>query len=605
MSKLFLTVLDMSLMASYVILIVILARLLLKKAPKVISYALWIVVAFRLLIPITLESAYSLMPANNNVNYISHDIIYQQSPRINTPIDKVNTFINNSLPAPTVESSVNPLQIYVEIGSYIWFLVIVSLVVYSLVSILILKRRLKNAKLIKENIFETKKIRTPFVLGLIKPRIYLPIGLTKEERDYIILHEQTHINRKDHIVKMLAFFILSIHWFNPLVWLAFRLMSSDMELSCDERVLKKMDNDIKKPYANSLLTLNTERYILNGSPLAFGEGNVKIRIKNVLNYKKPAFWLTWISVLFALVIGIGLLANPEGKSAKGNKDSNNTPEENSQIGRNESGSEELKGEGSKKEKTGIKGSSIDGFTAMDLYIKDYTFDISYDKELEYYQRVYSVNGEYDLNGDGKVDEVNALLKSNYEDGSYIEVNGTKFALDPYNLGGEVQIIDLDINDSYSELALFDDGDSGDPNFIFFRYDGKNLYPVGRIDRYALMDGHGKFISWFHLADNFNPQFFSAWGEFKNSEYVISNNDIEEYIGKTYEVSGNAYFLPLENNPENHLGYMDWDQETLREFEATKIKLLDIHISEDDRTLNSFYVELADGEKGMLYFWIGD
>lgn len=123
-----------------------------------------------------------------------------------------------------------------------------------------------------------------------------PVGLTKEERDYIIMHEQTHIIRKDHIIKILAFFTLSVHWFNPLVWIAFRLMSRDMELSCDERVLKKMDNDIKKPYANSLLSLNTERIILNGSPLAFAEGNVRARIENVLNYKKPAFWVTLVAI---------------------------------------------------------------------------------------------------------------------------------------------------------------------------------------------------------------------------------------------------------------------------------------------------------------------
>jgi beta-lactamase regulating signal transducer with metallopeptidase domain len=272
----------MSLTASYVILIVILVRLLLKKAPKYISYTLWIVVAFRLIIPFTLESSYSLMPSKSNVDYIPHDIIYQGNPQINSGVDRIDTFVNNSLPAPTIEASVNPLQIYIKIGAYIWLLVIGSLLIYSYVSILILKSRLKKAQLIEKNIFEAKNIRTPFVLGIIRPRIYLPAGLTKEEQDYIILHEQTHINRKDHIVKMLAYLILSIHWFNPLVWIAFRLMSIDMELSCDERVLRKMDKDIKKTYANSLLSLNTKKHILNGSPLAFGEGNVKTRIKNVL-----------------------------------------------------------------------------------------------------------------------------------------------------------------------------------------------------------------------------------------------------------------------------------------------------------------------------------
>jgi beta-lactamase regulating signal transducer with metallopeptidase domain len=154
-------------------------------------------------------------------------------------------------------------------------------------------------------------LKTPFVLGLLRPKIYLPVGFNDKERSYILLHEQTHINRKDHIIKMLAFLVLSVHWFNPFVWIAFMLMSMDMELSCDERVLKEMNEDIKKPYANSLLSLATRRHILNGSPLAFGEGNVKGRIKNVLNYKKPRFWVIVLAAIIAIAVGIGLLANPD------------------------------------------------------------------------------------------------------------------------------------------------------------------------------------------------------------------------------------------------------------------------------------------------------
>lgn len=599
MSKIFLNVLNMSLTASYVILIVILVRLLLKKAPKYISYTLWIVVAFRLIIPFTLESSYSLMPSKSNVDYIPHDIIYQGNPQINSGVDRIDTFVNNSLPAPTIEASVNPLQIYIKIGAYIWLLVIGSLLIYSYVSILILKSRLKKAQLIEKNIFEAKNIRTPFVLGIIRPRIYLPAGLTKEEQDYIILHEQTHINRKDHIVKMLAYLILSIHWFNPLVWIAFRLMSIDMELSCDERVLRKMDKDIKKTYANSLLSLNTKKHILNGSPLAFGEGNVKTRIKNVLNYKKPAFWVTFVSVLFAIIIGIGLLSNREVISSNENND-NNSSTENNQIASNQSDEQELGGD-----ITVDKSSITESFIEMDAYIKDYSFDVSYDEELDLYHRVYSIHGVYDLNGDGKEDEINAVLKMDYEDGTYIEVNGIKVPFNLYFPTGEIYVIDLDSRDSYIEVAVFDDGPSVDPYFIFFRYDGENLYPVGSIDRYALMDGQGKFVSWFHLANNFKPTFYSAWGEFKNNEYVITNHDVEQYIGKTYEVNGNGYFVPLDYNPENYFDYIQWESEYLREFKETKVKLLDIHIDEEGRILNWFYVELADGEKGLLYFWIGD
>ncbi len=307
MSQLFLTVLNMSLMASYVILFVILVRLLLRKAPKVIPYALWGVVAFRLIIPFSFESMFSLMP---HAVPIPHDIIYQQGLQINSRIEFIDTFVNKSLPALTAEASVNPLQIYTEMGAYIWILGIMALLAYSLVSIFILKKQLKSAQLIEKGIFEAKNLKTPFVLGIIRPKIYLPVGLNVEERRYILLHEQTHIQRKDHIIKVLAFLILSIHWFNLLVWIAFMLMSTDMELSCDEQVLKKVNADIKKLYANSLLSLATGGHILNGSPLAFGEGNVKGRIKNVLNYKKPRFWVIALSVIIAASVGIGLLVNP-------------------------------------------------------------------------------------------------------------------------------------------------------------------------------------------------------------------------------------------------------------------------------------------------------
>ena len=238
MSKLFISMLNMSLMASYIILFVMLIRIPLKKAPKAISYALWSVVAFRLIIPFSLESIFSLIPRNMNANPIPQDIIYQQSPQINSGIKIVDSFINQSLSAPIIGASTNPLQIYAEIGAYIWILGMIILFIYSVTSILLLKKQLKSAELIENNIFKAGNLKTPFVLGLIRPKIYLPEGINYEERSYILLHEQTHIHRKDHIIKIFAFLILSIHWFNPLVWIAFILMSRDMELSCDERVLK-------------------------------------------------------------------------------------------------------------------------------------------------------------------------------------------------------------------------------------------------------------------------------------------------------------------------------------------------------------------------------
>ena len=314
MSILFLKVLNMSLTASYVIIFVILIRLPLKKAPKFISYSLWGVVAFRLIVPFSFESIFSLIPRNLNSISIPRDVIYQQAPQVNSGIKVVDSFVSQIHPVPANISSANPLQTYANIGAYVWTLGIIALLVYSFVSILLLKRQLKSAELKEENVFEANNLKTPFVLGLIKPKIYLPSRIKDEERNYILLHEQIHIHRKDHVIKILAFFVLSIHWFNPLVWIAFILMSIDMELSCDERVLKEMNEDIKKPYANSLLSLAAGGHILNISPIAFSEGNLKGRIKNVLKFNKPKFYVTVLALLVLIVLFIGLLTNPKKDS---------------------------------------------------------------------------------------------------------------------------------------------------------------------------------------------------------------------------------------------------------------------------------------------------
>jgi beta-lactamase regulating signal transducer with metallopeptidase domain len=311
MNQLFITVLNMSITASYVIILIILVRLFLKKAPKYISYALWVVVAFRLVIPFSYESIISLLPQNTNTVPIPYDIIFQQNPQINSGIKIVDSYVSKSLPRATTGASVNPLQIYMGTGTYIWIFGMIALFTYSVTSIFLLKNRLKDSKSLGGNIFEAYNLKTPFVLGLIKPKIYLPTGINNNEKSYILLHEQIHIKRKDHIIKVLAFVILCVHWFNPLVWISFILMGRDMELSCDEKVLKHINNkNIKKIYADSLLSLATDRHILNGNPLAFGEGKIKGRIKNVLNYRPPRFWVIIITVVLALVIGTGLVVNP-------------------------------------------------------------------------------------------------------------------------------------------------------------------------------------------------------------------------------------------------------------------------------------------------------
>lgn len=306
----------MNITASYVIIFVMLVRLLLKKSPKVISYALWGVAAFRLLCPFSFESIFSLLPASTTP--IPQDIAYQQSPQIISGIAAVDTYVNSFLPLPSAAASVNPLQIYIRIGAIVWILGVAAMLVYSISSVLILKRHLKSAQYTEQNVYKADNLKTPFVLGIFKPKIYIPAGLAAEEKSYIIRHEQTHIRRFDHIIKPCAFLVLSIHWFNPLVWIAFVLMSTDMELSCDERVIREMGGEIKKAYSSSLVSLASGKRIINGSPLAFGEGNVRGRIKNVLNYKKPAFWIVTVAVITVACVGIGLIANPTASAGDEN-----------------------------------------------------------------------------------------------------------------------------------------------------------------------------------------------------------------------------------------------------------------------------------------------
>ncbi|MGI6712526.1 MAG: M56 family metallopeptidase [Bacillota bacterium] len=311
MSSLFLTVFKMSLTASYVACAVIIVRLLLKKAPKIFSYTLWAVVLFRLLCPFSFESPLSLVPDNTDTKH--HEIVNTDNPVITTGISMINNTVNqsaqSSLPPVNSAANINPWGKAFEFGSLIWILGIVLLLLYSMISYFRLKHRLSTAVLVRDNIFETDRIQTPFVLGLIKPKIYLPTNLSGSELDYIIKHEQIHIKRYDYIIKFVSFGASVLHWFNPVIWLSYFLMTKDMEMSCDESVMKHSSEDIRTRYSDSLLSLSAKQ---NGllSPLSFGESNVKSRIKNILNYKKPTFWVTILAIATVVTVLVSFMANP-------------------------------------------------------------------------------------------------------------------------------------------------------------------------------------------------------------------------------------------------------------------------------------------------------
>lgn len=309
----FLQVLNMSLTASIIIVFVLVVRLLLKKAPKVFSYMLWSIVFFRLLCPVTFESIFSLLPIN--ANPISTNTIYSETPQISTGIMTFDNAINPILPAPANGASDdNPLLIAATIGGSLWIMGIVVFLIYSIISLLRLRKKLIGAVKLHNNIFLADHIASPFVIGLFRPKIYLPSYLAEQEQSYIILHEQTHIRRFDHVIKIVTFAALCIHWFNPLVWIAFTLTSKDMEMSCDESVMKRLGANIREEYSALLLSLATGKKIITGTPLAFGEGDTKSRIENVLHYKKPALWVMLAALVAVSAICIVFASNPQRKS---------------------------------------------------------------------------------------------------------------------------------------------------------------------------------------------------------------------------------------------------------------------------------------------------
>lgn len=311
MEKLFIEVLNMSLISCYIILFVLIVRLLLRKAPKIFSYILWAVVFAKLICPVTFESVISLIPEQVNTQRIGNVIVLPDTDT-GSAGNKVKSESSGVDSAKDIqmEAHTNKKPSAVFYLAVIWLIGIMFMFVYSSIGYIKLKKRLIHAIHLKDNLYESSGIHSPFVLGILRPGIYLPEDLEKEEGKYIIKHEQVHIQRKDYLIKLITFSICCIHWFNPLVWLSFLLMNRDMEMSCDERVIKELGNGIKKQYSNSLLSMAGDIKMPGGMPIAFGERGVKHRIKNVLNYRKPAPWIILVSAVLVAAVCIGLIFNP-------------------------------------------------------------------------------------------------------------------------------------------------------------------------------------------------------------------------------------------------------------------------------------------------------
>ncbi|MDE6599550.1 MAG: M56 family metallopeptidase, partial [Oscillospiraceae bacterium] len=329
MTAVFQTVLNMSITGAYIAAAIIVLRLVMKKLPKRFSYALWIILGIRLLCPFSFSSAASLFnlvkpeTAENSVTtqmtYIPQNIEHASKPQVTVapPIldNAVNETITESLPPPTPENSVDPMQVVLFIAAIVWLAGVAVMAAYTVISYFSVRKKLSGATLLRDNIYICGNIGTPFVYGTVRPKIYLPEDIPEADTDYILAHERTHIRRGDHIVKLVAMAALCLHWFNPLVWVSYKLMTKDMELSCDERAVSRFDRDVRKDYANALLNISArQNHISLGGILAFGESNIKSRIKGVLTAKKPTVIVTAVSVIAVTAAAVCLLTNAKNSA---------------------------------------------------------------------------------------------------------------------------------------------------------------------------------------------------------------------------------------------------------------------------------------------------
>ena len=314
MNELFLKIINMSISASWLILAVLILRLVLKKAPKWVNVLLWGIVAVRLICPFSFKSALSLIPSAET---FPEKVISGPSFDIQTGISPVDNRINDYLGDRYFEGVTVPANNgnnIMTILTIVWIIGILLLGAYTIISYRRLHREIDTAVHYRDNIFQSENVSSPFVLGIINPRIYLPFSMNEQNLEHVVAHEQAHIRRKDHWWKPLGFLLLTIYWFNPLMWLAYVLLCRDIELACDEKVIKELGNEQRADYTQALVACSVNRRMIAACPLAFGEVGVKDRVKSVMNYKKPAFWIIILAVIACVIVAVCFLTNPKQDS---------------------------------------------------------------------------------------------------------------------------------------------------------------------------------------------------------------------------------------------------------------------------------------------------
>lgn len=300
----------MSIAAGWLVLAVLLLRLILRRAPKAIHCVLWALVGIRLLLPFSLQSVFSLIPSTETV---PKEILTAQTPTIHSGIPAINNMVNPILSenlTPEIGASVNPMQIIAFVASIIWLIELIHLLIYAIVTYFRIRRQVREALPLEKGIWLCDTISSPFIIGVFHPRVILPTSINEADIPYVIAHEKAHLSRRDHWWKPLGFLLLSVYWFHPLMWVAYSLFCRDLELACDEKVLRSLGNEIKKPYAEALVNCSAPRRLISAYPLAFGEVSIKERIRSVLRYKKPAIAIVVLAIVACIAVGAFFLTDP-------------------------------------------------------------------------------------------------------------------------------------------------------------------------------------------------------------------------------------------------------------------------------------------------------
>lgn len=503
MADIFLKIVNMSISACWIVLAIILLRIILKKAPKWINCVLWGIAGLRLVMPFAFESIFSLLPSAETITKVPDS----PRPHIDSGVSVIDNQVNDYFQGSYFEGVSRPMGNFVDITTIlaiVWVVGIVALLIYTLVSFLRLKSKIGTAVLLRDNIYQSEAVVSPFVLGIIKPRIYLPFNMNEQDMGHVIAHEQAHIRRKDHFWKPLGFLILTLHWFNPMVWLGYILLCRDIELACDEKVVKELNNEQRADYSQALLTCSVNRRMIAACPIAFGEVGVKDRVKSVLNYKKPAFWIIIVAVIASITVAVCFLTNPVNSS--------------------------------------IYNSRYETGKCL------YSYVVSADKETKSNELVFDITSDgkvYKIFGDGTTDELGVLKESDY----------TAEELEAAIKNQDAKLNIGNIKNAY-ELSdcIFLQKSNGTVYLVQFFSDGRimSVFKLNKIDKNDIQNGPYKLSEEIY----FNGS-YSYVPNFENDRIEIRTNGGMHIYHFTGEVlSTGARYEEVKLNKENFSALFD-------------------------------------------------